>query len=365
MFTELSPQQTGFTVDYDGWSDTPHVKDKAILHYNGPAVTDYTDGIDREKRYLRAVERHHLGKGWRGFAYAYAVGMSGTVFRARGWNNYGAHRGDMDGDGISENNEGIPILLILGEGQSPNADMLTSVVELIEKLAADRRSDGLLEVYGHRDVSSTPCPGDLVYDLLLDWPPSSIPSGTLVLGEPRGSQAQAEAWAISNARRVGSVYSDATVRAIVAAYYKWGRIYGPRADLALAQSAKEAGFWGYGGLVSSSQWNFAGIGATGGVPGITYPSIEAGVRSHVLRMRMYARYDSAAYDLNVLVRPLPSYHWGKYPTIQQFDGVWAVPGVGYGDSIVNGYLQPLLETVVTEPLTLEQRVERLEGFHAL
>lgn len=359
MFTELSPQEWGATVDYDTWSDRHVEKDKVVIHYNGPAVHNYDTGRAREMQYLQAVERHHLGKGWRGFAYGWAIGMSGTVYRARGWNLYGAHRGDVDEDGISENNEAIPILLILGGDQEPNGDMLSSLVELIESLAQDSRSDGLLEVYGHRDVGSTECPGDVVYDLLLDWPPSPISTGTSVMSQPRASQRQAEAWAQTNAVRKDSPYTALTIKKIVDNYWQWGIHYGVDPALALAQSAKETGFWSYGEDVGPDQFNFAGIGATGGVPGKSFPTISAGVRAHVLRMRMYAVNDGSVYDVGILGRALPEYHWGRYPNIENFNGVWAVPGTNYGQSIVNDYLVHMQAT--EEPaLTLEERVRFLE-----
>ena len=178
------------------------------------------------------------------------------------------------------------------------------------------------------------------------------PIGVAVIGEPEATVGQAIEWATTNAARRGSTYTAETITEIVRTYYTVGTECGVRADLALAQAAKETGFWSYGGDVDASQWNFAGIGATGGVPGHTFPTIDAGTRAHLLRMRMYAIDDPNGYDETVLVRPLPSAHWGRYPTIQHFDGVWAYPGRGYGDSIVNHYLTPLIDTVappVSEP----------------
>lgn len=357
-----SPTQWGARVNYDLWNDARTIKDKIIIHYNGPAVRDYDQGVAVEQKFMRVVETYHLdSKGWRGFAYGWGIGFSGTVYRARGWNNYGAHTGDIEPDGISENKEGIPVFFILGEGQEPSPAMWQAFAELKAMLEADTRSvAGSLPVYGHRDVASTACPGDLVYEDIQEQVWRDNTSLTRVMGVAIATEPQAVKWAIANAHRKGSPYSDDVLRQIVRQYYQAGAEYGVRADLALAQSAKETGYWAYGGLVRPDQWNFAGIGATGGVPGITYPSIEAGVRSHVLRMRMYAVDDPNAYDPSVLVRPLPSTHWGKYPFIENFNGVWAVPGLTYGQSIVNDYLAPMLETVPDIALSLEDRVRELE-----
>lgn len=367
-YIETSPQGWGATVDYDQWTDRKFIKDRIFVHYNGPAVSNYTDGVTREMAYLRAVERYHIAnRGWRGIAYGWAVGASGRVYRLRGWNRYGAHRGDYDMDGILENDEGIPILFILGEGQAPTPAQLASFVELVTDLNLDNRSDHDLEILGHKDVQATACPGPILYELVETGFPTTPLTGTAVISQPRASQKQGEVWATVNAKRKGSPYTDSQVKEIVAQYWKVGVEYGVDPALAIAQSAKETGYWSYGGDVKADQWNFAGIGATGGVPGITFSSIEAGVRAHVLRMRMYAKYDPAHYDITVLVRPLPTSYWGKCPTIEKFNGVWAVPGTGYGQSVVNDYLAPLVKTVIEIeiPLTLEQRVARLERFHQL
>ena len=211
--------------------------------------------------------------------------------------------------------------------------------------------------------------GYLIRAFVLDELP---PSGTAVMGLPAATVGQARNWIVSKSQ--GSTYSDITLRDIASTYYRVGAEYGVRPDLALAMAAKETGFFrfvsgsGIPSIVEPSQWNFAGIGATGGVPGVTFPSVEAGVRGHMLRMRMYAVNAPSAYDEAVLVRPLPASHWGKYPTIEQFNGVWAVPGTDYGQSIVNHYLSSL-RAFADEPAPttgeriadLERRVALLEG----
>ena len=204
-------------------------------------------------------------------------------------------------------------------------------------------------------------------------PPPPSPSGLRVMGQPEATVEQAAEWMVVNGARKGSAYTADILREIAKTYYRVGSEYGVRSDLAIAQSGKETGLWSYkrpdgsDSIVRPEQWNFAGIGATGGVPGNSFPTIEAGVRAHMLRMRMYAKNDPAAYDVAVLGRALPTSHWGKYPTIQDFDGVWAVPGVGYGDSVVNHYLAPMKATtapVKDHPLTIDEvvRVREILGY---
>lgn len=162
----MPPTEWGAMVDYDTWTDRAYVKERAAVHYNGPAVSAAVLRGDEEaeKQFLRAVERYHkVTRGWRGIAYAWAIGNSGIIYRLRGWNRYGAHRGDYDGDGTLANDEIIPIFFMVGADQHPTTQAKAAFEWLINKLNDDNRSDGFLEVIGHRDVDprySTTCPGE-------------------------------------------------------------------------------------------------------------------------------------------------------------------------------------------------------------
>ena len=171
-YRELAPSEWGAQVDYDLWNDRAYEKDKVYVHYNGPALSAAAVAGDEQAELaaLRAAEQFHLyTRGWRGLAYGWAIGNTGTVYRARGWNRYGAHLGDYDMDGILENDEGIPVFFILGEGQSPSPAALEAFAELHARLEQDNRSDGDLEVLGHRDTQSTSCPGEILYQWLQDF----------------------------------------------------------------------------------------------------------------------------------------------------------------------------------------------------
>lgn len=128
-----------------------------------------------------------------------------------------------------------------------------------------------------------------------------------------------------------SVYVPLVRLRLVVAYYEIGEEEGVRPEVGLGQSAKETGYWSFGGDVTPGQWNFAGIGATGGVPGISWPTLEDGVRGHLRRLRMYADA-SAPYDLSVLRRPLPLRYWGIAPHVEDLGGRWA-PSPTYGVSV--------------------------------
>ena len=62
-----------------------------------------------------------------------------------------------------------------------------------------------------------------------------------------------------------------------------------RADVAFAQAMKETGFLRFGGDVSVEQFNFSGLGATGGgVPGNVFVDVQTGIRAQIQHLKAYA-----------------------------------------------------------------------------
>lgn len=72
-------------------------------------------------------------------------------------------------------------------------------------------------------------------------------------------------------------------------YYEEALQEGVRPEVAFAQTMKETGWLQYGGDASVSQYNFAGLGTTGGgVPGNSYPDVRTGVRAQIQHLKAYA-----------------------------------------------------------------------------
>lgn len=75
-------------------------------------------------------------------------------------------------------------------------------------------------------------------------------------------------------------------------YYDEALAEGVRPEVAFAQTMKETGFLQYGGDASIEQFNFAGLGTTGGgVPGNSYPDVRTGIRAQVQHLKAYATAD--------------------------------------------------------------------------
>lgn len=176
----VSPAGWGARKDYDSWSDPWVAKDKIAVHYGGGANTAgsvtgvYADQVKDEKAVLRGWESWHIdGRKWRGIAYCFAIGQSGSVYRLRGWNQNGAHYGndDVDYDNIPENKEALPVVFILGGEQEPTPEAYAAFERLRAWLNAVL---GLsLKAWGHREIAasgghSTACPGELLMGYVRD-----------------------------------------------------------------------------------------------------------------------------------------------------------------------------------------------------
>lgn len=69
-------------------------------------------------------------------------------------------------------------------------------------------------------------------------------------------------------------------------YVEEAQAEGVRPEVAFVQTMKETGFLQYGGDASIEQFNFAGLGTTGGgVPGNSYPDVRTGVRAQIQHLR--------------------------------------------------------------------------------
>lgn len=105
---------------------------------------------------------------------------------------------------------------------------------------------------------------------------------------------------------------------------------GVRGDGAFCQSLIETGYFRFGGDVQPGQHNYAGLGATGGVPGLIFADDRTGIRAQIQHLKAYASTEPLT---QVCVDPRYKYVTkGCAPTFEQLSGKWAVPGYsGYAD----------------------------------
>lgn len=121
---------------------------------------------------------------------------------------------------------------------------------------------------------------------------------------------------------------------------------GVRAEVAFCQAMKETGFLRFGGDVNIAQFNFAGIGATGGgVPGNSFASVREGIRAQVQHLKAYASKEALNNPCvdprfgNVSRATAPYVEWLGIQENPYGKG-WAT-AKGYGYSIKNNYMAKL------------------------
>ncbi|MCI7613233.1 MAG: glucosaminidase domain-containing protein [Selenomonadaceae bacterium] len=134
---------------------------------------------------------------------------------------------------------------------------------------------------------------------------------------------------------------------LVAYYYEEGSRAGIRPDIAFAQALKETGYFRYGGTVVPAQNNYCGLGTTSAtVRGAYFATPRLGVKAHIQHLLAYASTEKP--DDNIvdprydLVRN--SYGEKTLTRWQDLNGRWAVPGVGYGQSILNDYYKGIINS---------------------
>jgi len=119
-------------------------------------VLHHTTGVYVGPQTVRTIQEFHQGpqRKWADIGYNFLVAPDGTIFEGRGWSTVGAHaRG--------RNSESVGVAFIGDGSRVVPLPAQRSIVWLAEE--ADRRF-GRLQRVGHRDVGSTACPGQALYD---------------------------------------------------------------------------------------------------------------------------------------------------------------------------------------------------------
>lgn len=173
---------------------------------------------------------------------------------------------------------------------------------------------------------------------------SILASGAPIIGEPKASVEQAQAWA--SVRGATQLFVS-----LAPLYWRHGIAYGIRPEVAYAQAAKETAFGRFGGAVTPDMHNWCGLKVRNPKGDrredhAAFPDDETGIRAHYQHLAAYCglkpigKIVDPRYEI-VLVQP-----WaGTVTTVEALGGKWA-PSLDYGRSIVRDYLEPLLATQV-------------------
>lgn len=138
-----------------------------VIHYNGGALARGAHTQCRAQ--VRSIHSYHRSIGWAGIGYHYLVCHCGIVLTGRGLSKVGAHA-----PGANATHIGIQVML--GGTQVPTVKQLAAIVDLLAWL----RARGVrASVTGHRDWTSTSCPGTHLYGRVRsgDWTSGGTPGG--------------------------------------------------------------------------------------------------------------------------------------------------------------------------------------------
>ena len=159
---------------------------------------------------------------------------------------------------------------------------------------------------------------------------------------------------------------------VLDAYYSIAPVYGVRPEMALAQAFHETGYMKFGGLVTIDEFNFAGIYATGsaitaaeaanlrgadpnkvvliaGDMAARFKTIEYGVEAHIHHLIGYTTNvaltdtdGNGVKEIMGVTLASPRFELldmlnkrNTGPILPALNGQWAVPGVVYGQLIMN------------------------------
>lgn len=142
-------------------------------------------------------------------------------------------------------------------------------------------------------------------------------------------------------------------------YYEIGNVYNIRGDVALAQALHETGNFQYGNEVLPAQNNYCGLGAIGrrttaadlqtqaftkvdhnranlivDTNGWWYDTPASGVEAHIQHLYSYASANALPGGCELVDGRFNHGNRGKAIYWSDLNGKWAVPGKGYGETIV-------------------------------
>ena len=275
---------------------------------------------------------------------------------------------------VHESGRAMVPLRVVGENLNCDVEWLDYVVLVTEKEGiADNRENMVADVTD-RNQGTDNNRIDSLYKDVEDSDVDGVPwyYEISIQGDSVATAAQLEAYLYSKADYVRDMmakrYPNHTFIGypdnIAELYIEIGKKYNIRGDLAFAQAVKETGYFQFYGIVQPDQNNFCGLGATGvlntgeelqngvnperavylpGVHGITFGTVADGVEAHIQHLYAYATTDELP-DGCELVDPRFKYiKRGIAPLWTGLNGRWAVPGNGYGESIISDYWMEALE----------------------
>lgn len=193
---------------------------------------------------------------------------------------------------------------------------------------------GIDRLKRHYDISRKICPRSMYAENWESWHSFvSRVSEKLVSGDSAASKnlniaGKSVIRAVTLAKYLLQKNRDAkvscTISQLASFYIDEGEKEGIRGDLAFCQALHETGYFRFGGDVRAEQNNFAGLGATGGVQGNSFSTVQEGIRAQIQHLKAYA--NAEPLRLPCVDQRFALVARGSAPTVLDLGGKWAYPG---------------------------------------
>jgi len=247
----VSREEWGATAPTKKWTWlNPKRVEGIVIHHSG--VTGGPTGVNA----VRAFERHHMTtRGWSSIAYNWLVDVDGTIYEGR-------RDGAVGGATRNWNFRTVAVSYVGDGHQALSLEAQQGFRTVIDEV--QHRYGGGVWIKGHRDLASTSCPGNWLYD----W----VGTGTLLVAPPGahvpsvdwgGLVAYMQALGVEvEARPLKRKMRGVKVRLVQATLPRWGcdpgaadGIFGWRTKAAVKQFQRSLWFLKVDGVVGKVTWD--------------------------------------------------------------------------------------------------------------
>jgi hypothetical protein len=144
--------------------------DRIVVHHTATANSKDMS-LSHAFELSRKIQRFHMGRGWNDTGQQLTISRGGHVMEGRNRSlaaiRAGRHVVGAQARGHNEHTIGIE-----NEGEysseSPPDELWSSLVETCVWLCDEYRLDPFEAIVGHRDLLDTDCPGDVLYEQLIE-----------------------------------------------------------------------------------------------------------------------------------------------------------------------------------------------------
>jgi len=215
-------------------------------------------------------------------------------------------------------------------------------IDLVDRLGIDLTKDPNVRLFEYKGVVYVKAVELRDYNISISWDNSeravvlrsvsNICPGLIdrIIGHGNTSEVQLQMFLKNNNENALDRFPD-----LPKLYREEAAVEGVNYDIAFCQMCLDTDFLRFGGTISSSQNNFAGLGAVGGgAEGATFASARVGVRAQIQHLKAYANLEPIIHPDGVVDPRFRFVTRGIAPLVSQLSGRWSADPK-YGQKIMS------------------------------